>query len=243
MESPFEKTEASIYKVAPVLIEFEPESTIEMLLDKPQLKVANILPAIIRYCSLLELSQSSLIENNFPIDVDMNGKKVNFAIKYLQNYLTSLENESYTNNYSNYTKDEASVVNTLIVLLAKYDDSDEKVLNQFLTKLLDRQLQGFSLVGVDKQYLLRECKRWNRSRSLITMYLLLELPNHALQQALKVDVNIAKNVVSNHSNSNVCKDMWLQIAKHLIEKCNDIKGALSVLSESDGLLKVEVSKI
>lgn len=75
--------QAIIYKVSPIVIVFEPESTINMLLSKPKLRTANILPALLRYCSALD-NQYKSGNHDLPLDVDFDGNKVNFAIKYLQ---------------------------------------------------------------------------------------------------------------------------------------------------------------
>lgn len=49
-DAPIEKVLQLIYKTAPVLIQKEPDATINMLLSKPQLTLAGILPALLSYC-------------------------------------------------------------------------------------------------------------------------------------------------------------------------------------------------
>jgi hypothetical protein len=46
--SPIEKVESIIYKKAPLLMETHPEMSVGLFLSKPTLKIANLLPAILR---------------------------------------------------------------------------------------------------------------------------------------------------------------------------------------------------
>jgi hypothetical protein len=46
--------EALIVKHAPLLIEYEPEALVGLLIHKPRLKASQLLPAMFRYCSLLD---------------------------------------------------------------------------------------------------------------------------------------------------------------------------------------------
>jgi hypothetical protein len=56
--APIERVLGLIYKTAPVLIAVEPEATVHMLLSKPQLSVAGLLPALLAYCSALDVQQA-----------------------------------------------------------------------------------------------------------------------------------------------------------------------------------------
>jgi hypothetical protein len=56
--APIERVLGLIYKTAPVLIAVEPEATVHMLLSKPQLSVAGLLPALLAYCSALDAQQA-----------------------------------------------------------------------------------------------------------------------------------------------------------------------------------------
>ena len=82
-----------IYKTAPLLIVTDPEATLQMLVSKPQLNVALMLPALLHYVRALDEQTAKIkagyILNGSEVDLghDFEGKSVNFAIKYLQECL------------------------------------------------------------------------------------------------------------------------------------------------------------
>lgn len=157
--------EALIAKVSPILVEFEPESTFDMLLQK-QVSIIQVLPTLLRYCELLEVQQTLNIIPSFPLDVDFEGKKTNFAISYLQKYVTT--SSEHISNL------ESTVVHTLSTFIAKFDDDpQETLLIGFLTTILERTKKGDT--DFDKEYLNRLCKRYNRRRSSVFSYLILGL--------------------------------------------------------------------
>lgn len=61
-DAPLEKVTSLIYKTAPVLIEFEPEATIQMLVAKPQLATSSLIPALLRYTSALDKQKRAIKE-------------------------------------------------------------------------------------------------------------------------------------------------------------------------------------
>jgi len=117
-DAPIEKVLQLIYKTAPVLIQKEPDATVNMLLSKPQLSLSGILPALLSYCSALDLqiahrarvsatpkvtassptrthsksAHTSPRAGNFsdavPLDRDFEGNEINFAILYLKQTLS-----------------------------------------------------------------------------------------------------------------------------------------------------------
>lgn len=146
-DAPFEKVAALIYKTAPVLIVVEPDATVNMLLAKPQLSVAGLLPALLRYSNALDrqlLLGGAKGEDSVPLDRDFEGGQVNFAIRYLRACLDRLnlgfssgrrlgdgaDGDLDMHHYdlmggggggNNYSSPEPVLFHTLIWLLAKYD--------------------------------------------------------------------------------------------------------------------------
>ena len=100
-QAPLEKVLQLIYKTAPVLIEWEPEATVNMLLSKPQLSLKGIMPALLRYSGALDRQryrrqlrrerghreEEDDEEGEVPLDRDFEGNPVNFAVKYLRELL------------------------------------------------------------------------------------------------------------------------------------------------------------
>jgi hypothetical protein len=155
VEAPFEQVEGLIYKCAPTLIQFEPESSVQMLISKKRLRVQGLLPALFRYEALV--SEQRLSDCDDPLlllDRDYQGKKVNFAVLYLQDVLSSAEENDLV--------PEAIVYHTLLWLLAKYDEPDEKQLVVFLQKICDKKASGLHQVyGLNGEYMLRQCQRFS----------------------------------------------------------------------------------
>jgi hypothetical protein len=190
--------EALIYKTAPVLMEFEPENTISMLLAKPKLQLSSLLPALLRYTEILD-KQSTQVDraslDSRRIDVDSYGNVTNFAIKYLlscvDRYREVLNN---SNPSASVVTIEPSVYHTLIWLLCKYDDAEESVLLNLLQEQCDRQADGFELAptGMDLDFILRQCRSHSRKRSAVLVYLLLGLHEQAVIEALPLDIALAK---------------------------------------------------
>ena len=245
VEAPFDQVEGLIYKCAPVLIEYEPESTVQMLMSKTRLRVQGLLPALLRYEALLDeqnkrgggvSSQSTnggRGENRLPLDRDYQGNKVNFAILYLQEFVNSAE--------ANDIIPEAVIYHTLLWLLAKYDDSDdESEISFFLQQIYDKKTAGlFQVVGLNNEYILRQCQRFDRKRAVVFAFLLLGLEHEAVQSALAIDIEIAKNVAQKPSDGAKQKELWIMIAKHVIHADKDARRALTLLAESGEILRIE----
>lgn len=204
-DAPFEKVESLIYKSAPLLMEFEPEASVAMFANKPRLRTVNLLPALLRYSQLLDKQLEDEAERkriaaatgvNVPLDdsvvrldVDFEGHKVNFAIDFLQN---CINNDDSMGNNSSHNIDPA-IYHTFIWLLSKYDSPSETELVRFLQAQCDRQADGIPpLSGVDNDYILRQCQRFNRKRSTVLAFLLLGLNEQAIQLALSINMDLAK---------------------------------------------------
>ncbi len=73
------------------------------------------MPTILRYSELLDKQYESK-EGGY-LDVDSNDQKVNFAVFFMQQYISNCINEGIT--------PEPIAYHTLVYLLAKYDDEQE----------------------------------------------------------------------------------------------------------------------
>jgi hypothetical protein len=239
LEAPFDQVESLIYKCAPVLIEFEPESTVQLLISKQQLRVQGLLPALLRYETLLDAlnektdPQAIKTGNNTAqrIDRDFQGNEVNFAILFLQNYLQSA--------VANDVAPEAIVYHTLSWLLAKYDDVAETRLTAFMQQVYEKKQVGLQVSGLNPEFILRQCKRYNRQRAIVYVFLLLGMESEAVGAALHVDIEVAKNIARSPMDDSVKKEFWIMIAKHVILHDSNAIRALGLLSESGDALKIE----
>jgi len=233
VEAPFEQVEGLIYKCAPTLIQFEPESSVQMLISKKRLRVQGLLPALFRYEALV--SEQRLSDCDDPLlllDRDYQGKKVNFAVLYLQDVLSSAEENDLV--------PEAIVYHTLLWLLAKYDEPDEKQLVVFLQKICDKKASGLHQVyGLNGEYMLRQCQRFSRKRATVFSFLILGLEYEAAHAALDTDLDLAKIVAQKCGDSVKQKELWIAIAKHVIFTDKDAKRALALLAESGDKFKIE----
>ena len=233
VEAPFEQVEGLIYKCTPTLIQFEPESSVQMLISKKRLRVQGILPALFRYEALL--NERSLSDHDSPsllLDRDYQGKKVNFAVLYLQDVLSSAEENDLV--------PEAIVYHTLIWLLAKYDEPDEKQLFAFLKKICDKKASGLlQIFGLNGEYMLRQCQRFSRKRATVFSFLILGLEHEAIHAALDIDLDLAKIVAQKCGDRGKQRELWIVIAKHVIFIDKDAKRALALLAESGDKFKIE----
>ncbi len=227
----FERVEELIYKFSPVLMEFQPEATVKMLISKKKIKVSKILPSLLRYSTLLDAYLTGKRSHDtVTLDMDSTGAKVNFAIKYLMEYVTNVH-ESVA---------EIIAFHSLIWFLAKYDTPDETTLCLYLERLLQMKLEGFfASLTLNYDYILRQCKIFKRQRGIVHAYFLIGMDYEAVEAALKVDISLAKKVALNPQDISQKKKLWLIIAEHIIAIDSNAKRALLLIKESDSALKIE----
>lgn len=236
-DAPFEKIEATIYKICPILIEYEPESTIEMLSEKPKIQMKQILPSLLRYATLLDKEiewKKSDPSYETSMDKDFQGRQVNFAIKYLWDKVHGDGDDE------GHRIVDCSTIQTLVWFLAKYFYDDSKLDDYMEMLLLQVDNGDESISNLDREFILRICKRFNRSRSVVTAYLMLGMEVEAVLEALKIDLDLAKFVASKCLNLKHKKDAWMQITAYLIQKDKDAKRALNLLNDSEGIVSIEV---
>jgi len=226
---------------------------------------------------LLTPSAEIMDEDEDRLDQDSEGARVNFAIYYLETYLANAKERERSGEGFSYI--EASVQHALIWLLAKYDDDSESGLLKLIVPLVDAD----SLYGdveaevsneclldrdsIDISYVLRECKRENRTRSCVYLYVLMNFMEKAVAAALEIDLQLAKNIASRYQihqsqmdggafgrdgksdmmlsgvtgAAAVGKKLWLSIIEHVVltQGKGGVSQVLQMLHDSNGLLRIE----
>jgi len=143
-------------------------------------------------------------------------KETNQAIRYLQHCVNLLGNQN------------PAIHNFLLSLYAK--EKDETRLLNFL-----KQQNAY----YDMKYALRLCAKENRVQSCVFLYGAMGLYEEAVDLALTVDVELAKiNAEKPLEDDALKKKLWLKIARHVVERENNIKKAMELLQQCD-LLKIE----
>lgn len=271
--APIEKVEELIYKKAPVLIERSPELTVQLFLSKEYLRPTRLLPALFRYSELLDAQYQTSRQpahrlqspHTVRLDQDSEGNGVNFAVFYLESYLSRVKERERSGDGFCYI--EPSVQHALLWLLAKYDDEKESKLLKLIVPLVDTdRLYGdihseasceeclLDRDSFDISFALRECKREKRWRSCVYLYVLMNFMEKAVQMALSIDLSLAKSIATRYQvyqsqfesgscegEDKVGKKLWLLIIEHVLVKMGKggISQVLQMLHDSNGLLRIE----
>jgi vacuolar protein sorting-associated protein 18 len=156
----------------------------------------------------------------------------NQAIRYLQYCVQQLR-----------SKDPA-IHNMLLSLYAETENDAA-----LMTFLQQQQKE----IYFDLEYALRLCMKHNKQRACVLLYSRMGLFEEAVELALKVDIDLAKqiadmpmpedDVVSFSSSvttqNDTRKKLWLRIARHVVEDQKDITKAMEFLKDRNDLLKIE----
>ncbi|EQC35886.1 hypothetical protein SDRG_06635 [Saprolegnia diclina VS20] len=124
---------------------------------------------------------------------------------------------------------DETIHNYIVFLLAKHPD--ERLLINFLSKSSGSQL-------FDPAFALRLCAQHEKNRACIYIYSAMGLYQEAVEKALQVDVQIAKEMANMPDDADLKKTLWTLIAKHTIDAGGDIKEAMGILNESE-MLQIE----
>lgn len=210
------------YKHSPLLIEKIPTELIAAWIEEGKRLVSDrLLPALYR-CQ--DVSKT---------------KMVTAALKYLSFVIDQ--------NWAS-----RAMHNFMITLCAEF--KQEELLNYFEKYGYDR-----NLVPYDVEYALRVCiERQALKRCCVFMYCVNELYDEAVSLALTIDVELAKTCAKRMVEPNeneydfllpnsmkpkfsieMQRKTWLQIARHVIEKQEDIAACVSLLKESDNTIKIQ----
>ena len=150
------------------------------------------------------------------------------ATRYLQHCISRMQNA------------DCRVHNLLLSFLAK--EEGEGPLLKYLTS------EGLSASGeprYDAKFALRLCMKMKKVRCCVQLYSRMGLFEEAVNNALHVDLELAKAVADRPEDDNILrKKLWLVIARHVIEqdksdKGENIRKAIAFRRETDSLLKVE----
>uniref|UniRef100_A0A6B2KX76 Uncharacterized protein n=1 Tax=Arcella intermedia TaxID=1963864 RepID=A0A6B2KX76_9EUKA len=207
------------YKYAPILMEHNAEKTVSVLMKKSDLIPRHLIPALIRYEVTNESLKNPPVRSSSP-SIEHQG------IRYLNHVVTKCGN-----------KDRA-IHNYLLSLYTKYHD--ESALISFLSQ---------NDASYDLHYALGLCKEHNKMQASVIILSKMKLYKEALEQALLVgNIEMAKsiadkpqsdpNIPSDEDKDELRKNLWLIIARHVVEKDKNIKKAMEYLKDTD-LLKIE----
>ena len=139
----------------------------------------------------------------------------NHAVRYLEHCVKENGNQ------------DPAIHNYLLSLYA--EDEDDAELREFLAS------PGCSF---DLKYALRVCAQRERTHACVLIYQMMGLFEEAVDLALKVGVELAKECATKASDEAARKRLWLKIARHSIDASKDVKSAIALLRETDSL-KIE----
>ncbi|KAJ6245120.1 vacuolar protein sorting-associated protein [Anaeramoeba flamelloides] len=140
------------------------------------------------------------------------GIKQNQAIRYLEYCINILGNQ------------DRSIHHYLLSLYAQMENDHD----------LRRLLRSEGLVKVyDQKYALRLCKKFKQDRACVYLYGEMELYEQAVELALKIDLNLAQEKADMPDDETLRKQLWLRIAKHVVEQVEDVPRAIEFLKQTD----------
>ncbi|GAM27722.1 hypothetical protein SAMD00019534_108980, partial [Acytostelium subglobosum LB1] len=140
----------------------------------------------------------------------------NQAIRYLQYCVRNRNTDRAVHNY-------------LLSLYVKQED-DSPLL--FFLQSPD--------VYYDPKYALRLCMKEKKLKACVLIYGSMGLYEEAVDLSLEVDIALARENADKVKDEDeaLCKKLWLRIARHVVEKDNNIKEAMEFLKQCP-LLKIE----
>ncbi|KAF5280506.1 hypothetical protein FQA39_LY18028 [Lamprigera yunnana] len=128
---------------------------------------------------------------------------------------------------------EHAIHNLLVSLYAKYDSGK-------LMVYLDKQGQDITMVNYNVHFALRLCQEKKLTNACVQLSALLGLWESALDLALTISVDLAKQYANmpQQNDLELRKKLWLKIAQHVVSEKNDIQQAMEFLEECE-LLRIE----
>mmetsp|Transcript_13496 Transcript_13496/g.49091 ORF Transcript_13496/g.49091 Transcript_13496/m.49091 type:complete len:1124 (+) Transcript_13496:172-3543(+) len=186
------------YRYAPVLLEAAPSASVSSWIEAGDLlDCRRLIPALIRYCNAAEDGMKDYSQHRAE------------AMRYVEYCVLELQSN------------DAALHDLLVSLYAIQDGDDErKLLRFFAASVTD---DGKALY--DTKLALRVCREAGRLRSCVQIYCTIGMYEEALALALKVDLNLAKNVAAQvEDDRDLSKKLWLMIAKHVINEGNASAG-------------------
>ncbi|KAL1116066.1 hypothetical protein AAG570_005561 [Ranatra chinensis] len=106
-----------------------------------------------------------------------------------------------------------------------------------LLSYLAMQGEEATMVNYDIGYAMRICQKYEHNEACVRLSALLDLWESAVDLALKVSVQVAKQTAS-QCPPHLSRKLWLKIAQHVVQEKNDISEAMQFLEECK-LIKIE----
>ncbi|XP_020284361.1 vacuolar protein sorting-associated protein 18 homolog isoform X1 [Pseudomyrmex gracilis] len=128
---------------------------------------------------------------------------------------------------------EQAIHNFLLSLYARYKQDE-------VMRYISSQGQDVSMVHYDVHYALRLCQEVGLTEACVQLSALLGLWTTAVDLALTISVDLAKQIAampSDHDDE-LRKKLWLKIAEHVVREKDDIKQAMEFLQHCD-LVRIE----
>ncbi|XP_014476276.1 PREDICTED: vacuolar protein sorting-associated protein 18 homolog isoform X2 [Dinoponera quadriceps] len=128
---------------------------------------------------------------------------------------------------------EQAIHNFLLSLYARYKQDE-------VMRYISSQGQDISMVHYDVHYALRLCQEVKLMEACVQLSALLGLWTTAVDLALTISVDLAKQIAampSDHDDE-LRKKLWLKIAEHVVREKDDIQQAMEFLQHCD-LVRIE----
>ncbi|KAG7209765.1 hypothetical protein KM043_011388 [Ampulex compressa] len=128
---------------------------------------------------------------------------------------------------------EQAIHNFLLSLYARYKQDE-------VMRYISSQGQDISMVHYDVHYALRLCQEVGLTKACVQLSALLGLWITAVDLALTISVDLAKQIAampSDHDDE-LRKKLWLKIAEHVVREKDDIQQAMEFLQHCD-LVRIE----
>ncbi|GAA5923143.1 tethering complex subunit PEP3 [Sporobolomyces koalae] len=202
------------YRYAAILVRNTQKEAVDAFIRRTDLDVRRLIPAL----TTPRASPSSVASTSSP--------SYRHIIRYLQFTILELQNT------------DPSVHNTLLTLYATYPDADEADFINFIHVAPTDPDTGDPYYDLD--YALRLCRLNKRVQACVLIYSKMKLYESSVDLALEHDdLELAKISADQPEDDDMLrKKLWLKIARHVVDKKNDIKAAMRFLEATD-LLKIE----
>nr|XP_034180513.1 vacuolar protein sorting-associated protein 18 homolog [Osmia lignaria] len=128
---------------------------------------------------------------------------------------------------------EQAIHNFLLSLYARYKQDE-------VMRYISSQGQDINMVHYDVHYALRLCQEVGLTEACVQLSALLGLWTTAVDLALTISVDLAKQIASmppDHDHE-LRKKLWLKIAEHVVREKDDIKQAMEFLQNCD-IVRIE----
>ncbi len=203
------KQELLFYKFAPILMQFLPKETVNMLIGKKFLDPTRLIPALMRH-----IAYNPKPSNENPV------------MKYLEWCVTDKANKGKGNT-------DAAIHNMLLSIYAKVDDQTK--LLRFLNlggnngEVLSERPSFY-----DPKYALRVCYENGKVEACVRLNSSMGLHEEAVDLALSKDnIKLARECADKPNDDETKKKIWIKIADYAIKKLKNPTQAIEFLKQTD----------